>query len=141
PPGPRGRAEARLFRTAEGPRGPSNRPRDQLTCATLKLTPVPADKARPKDGAQPEAGADAPAGDTASNLTLRRADATGHNVRLLSAGQGVKARCNELIHKKLLPDAPDETYFRGDATTRLVVEKEDVAAEGPDKGKGTGYTP
>lgn len=166
PPAPQGPTIAQFFRNVEVLRGPADlAQRDSLTCDHLRLILVPNDKPKPVEAlaASPAAPtADDPplefatigpdgqlvttqtatggTGDTASNLTLRRAEASGHNVRLVSAGQGVKARCNELIHKKQLPDAPDETYFRGDATTKLVVEKEDRATEGPDKGKVTGYT-
>ncbi len=74
------------------------------------------------------------------SLTLRRAVANGHNVHLVSPAQGIKASCNELIHTKFLRPAPDQTYLRGDATTRLIVEKEDIATDGPNKGKVVGYT-
>lgn len=136
PPAPQGPTVAQFYQNVEVLRGRPDRPRDQLTCDYLRLTLVPAD--RPP--AAPAGGPAAPAGETASNLTLKRAEASGHNVRLVSAGQGIKARCNELIHKKLLPERPDETYLRGDATTRLIVEKEDTATEGPDRGKVVGST-
>ena len=75
-----------------------------------------------------------------TELTLKQADATGHNVQLVSAANGMKARCNEMIHKKQLPFAPDETYLRGDASTKVIIEKTDIAADGPEKGKVTSYT-
>ena len=75
-----------------------------------------------------------------TELTLKQADATGHNVQLVSAANGLKARCNEMIHKKQLPFAPDETYLRGDTSTKVIIEKTDIAADGPEKGKITNYT-
>jgi hypothetical protein len=88
-------------------------------------------------GAAPEP---APGGGPLNDLTLYKAHATGHNVRIVSAAQGVKARGRELIHTKLMPERPDETYFRGSETTRLIVEKTDVATQGPNKGQVTGFT-
>ena len=70
-----------------------------------------------------------------TELALREARASGHAVWLQSEGQGIKARCNELIYKKLLPERPDETYLRGDATTKLYVEKLEHVADGPKKGQ------
>ena len=159
PPAPQRPTFARFHRNVEVLRGKPGQTPDQLTCDDLFLTLVPGEK-----GAPPEADAPAPDGTLAletrgetgapaapapagageegalGNLALREADATGHNVRLVSAAQEMNARCNQLIHRKYLPDAPDETYFRGDTSTRLVVEKRDVATEGPDKGKVTGLT-
>lgn len=136
PPAPQGPTLVYFARNVEVLRGRPDRLRDSLTCDNLRLILVPA----PKGDAPEKDKAKAPAGESGTSLTLRRADATGQNVWLVSAGQGVKARCNELIHKKLLPGAPDETYFRGDTTSRLVIEKEDVASDGPDKGKVTSHT-
>ena len=53
------------------------------------------------------------------NLTLQRTYATGHAVWLYLPSQGVKLRCNEMIHSRQFPINPDKTYFRGDRT-RLV---------------------
>jgi len=136
PPAPQGPTLVYFSRNVEVLRGRPDRLRDTLTCDNLRLILVPA----PKGGAPEKDKGNAPAGESGTSLTLRRADATGQNVWLVSAAQGVKARCNELIHKKLFPGAPDETYFRGDTTSRLVIEKEDVATEGPDKGKVTSHT-
>jgi hypothetical protein len=69
-------------------------------------------------------------------LTLQRAHATGHAVWLLLPSQGVKLRCNELIQARQAPYKPDQTYFRGDRTRLLEIEKvELVEDEGPDRGK------
>ena len=49
--------------------------------------------------------------------------------------QGTKIRCNELIHKVGPPGGENLTYFRGDATRKLIVEKLDYVEdrpEGPD---------
>ena len=78
---------------------------------------------------------ESPSGGSGSGLTLRRAEATGHAVWLQSKAQGLTARCNELIHKKFTPEQADETYFRGDVSSRLQVEKLDIVPDGPDKGK------
>ncbi len=90
------------------------------------------------------AGADA-AGETEKkglfgDLTLQRAHATGHAVWLYLPANGVKLRCNELIHKRRAPYKPDQTYFRGDVTRPLDLEKIDVVQEGPDKGKVSSIT-
>ena len=71
-------------------------------------------------------------------LTLQRVHATGHAVWLYLPAQGVKLVCNELIHVRQLPFKPDQTYFRGDRTRPLQIEKVDVVEEeGPDQGKVT----
>ena len=55
--------------------------------------------------------------------------------------QGIKLVCNELIHVRQLPYKPDQTYFRGDRTRPLQIEKVDVVEEeGPDQGKVTSVT-
>jgi hypothetical protein len=147
PPAPGGPTVAQFFRNVEVLRGKPGVDRDQLNCDHLRLTLYPQDRderdrgreERAKARAQRKPGDD-PLTEPVADLALRRAEATGHNVRLYSAAQGVKARCNELIYKKQLPEAADETYFRGDATSRLVIEKTDIAREGPDRGKATSYT-
>ena len=74
-------------------------------------------------------------------LTLQRAHATGHAVWLLLPAQGVKLRCNELIHFRQAPYKPDQTYFRGDRTRPLELEKLSVIEEeGPDQGKISSVT-
>jgi len=76
------------------------------------------------------------------NLTLQRAHATGHAVWLSLPAQGIKLRCNELIHLKLAPFKPDRTYFRGDFTRPLELEKVDVVEneEDPDEVEVTSVT-
>ncbi len=76
------------------------------------------------------------------NLTLQRAHATGHAVWLSLPANGIKLRCNELIHLKLGPSKPDRTYFRGDLTRPLELEKVDVVEneEDPDQGLVTSVT-
>jgi len=96
------------------------------------------------DGSQPQP--DSQAGDGGNQgllggLTLQRAHATGHAVWLYLLDQGIKLRCNELIHVRQLPFKPDQTYFRGDRTRLLELEKLDfVTEEGPDQGKITSVT-
>ena len=68
---------------------------------------------------------------------LERAHATGHAVWLYLPADGVKLRCNELIHLHRAPYKPDLTYFRGDLTRPLELEKVDLVQEvdSPDRGK------
>ncbi len=143
---------------------------DQLTCDTLKLTLIPDDKPP-----QPEAPASTPKqeapqsaeglaqGDPASKatiepgpsgdanqglfggLTLQRAHATGHAVWLILPKNGIKLRCNEMIHSRQLPIKPDQTYFRGDRTRPVEIVKVDVqhnddAEETADQEKVTSVT-
>ena len=116
----------------------------QLTCDTLKLTLVPSETP-PKKQAVPENDKEAAPEDSSAsekgglfgNLTLQRAHATGHAVWLYLPEDGVKLRCNELIHMNLAPYKPDWTYFRGDLTRPLELEKIDLVkeADSPDRGK------
>jgi hypothetical protein len=124
-----------------------NQPPDQLNCDELKLTLLPGKKAptaansagpggtAASASAAAEAAPDPTTGGALGGLTLRRADATGHAVWLQSVSNGLKTRSNQLIYKKQAPEKPDETYLRGDPTTKLLVEKVDLIKEGPDKGK------
>ncbi len=124
-------------------RGAIDKNPDQLTCDALRLTMVPPEKpetaspvpqakgqAAPQENQALAKSPPAPAeGDDQGvfgNLTLQRAHATGHAVWLLLPASGVRLRCNELIHKKQAPYRPDETYFRGDFTRPLELEKVDV---------------
>ena len=59
------------------------------------------------------------------NLTLQKAHATGHAVWLQLREQGVKVLSNELIHERRAPYQPDMTYFRGDTTRGICLEKID----------------
>ena len=74
-------------------------------------------------------------------LALQRVHATGHAVWLILPTQGVKLRCNQMIHVRQLPLKPDMTYFRGDRTRPVEIVKVDVVEdEGPDQGKVTSVT-
>jgi len=140
-------------------RGAIDKQPDQMTCDTLRLTLVPRAAAAPSARSIPAPGSpavaassaglpappespaaqtpDAPSGDDGGvfgNLALERAHATGHAVWLFLPASGVKLRCNELIHKKQAPRKPDETYFRGDLTRPLELDKVDLVY--PEDGKG-----
>ncbi|WP_406697962.1 hypothetical protein V5E97_03815 [Singulisphaera sp. Ch08] len=125
------------------PAGQSGPKPDQLDCDALRLTMVSKPKAspvpKPKAAGSPEPDETAEPAPSATGagteMTLREALATGHAVWLQSPGQGITARCNELIHKKLSPERADETYLRGDSRTKLWVEKVETNADGPEKGK------
>jgi len=166
-------------------RGPLDGRPDQLTCDTLQLNLVPAEKPAQQGTASPAQGPDhAVAAATATaatgaqtvaqsetpdgagtsggrgseskadvkpggeekkglfgDLTLQRARATGHAVWLYLPTNGVKLRCNELIHTRQAPYKPDMTYFRGDRTRLLDIWKVDIVQEaGPDQGKVSGVT-
>lgn len=130
------------------PGQPNPKP-DQLDCDALRLTMVPKPKTMPEPKpesanatATDETGEPAPSATGAgTEMALREALATGHAVWLQSPGQGITARCNELIHKKLSPEQADETYLRGDSKTKLWVEKVETAvADGPNKGKAGSVT-
>ena len=95
-----------------------------------------------KGPSQSNAGPDAtPNAGLFGNLTMQRAHATGHAVWLSLPAQGIKLRCNELIHLKLAPK-PDRTYFRGDLTRPLEIEKVDVVEneDDPDEVEITSVT-
>ncbi len=143
PPAPPDPTYAHFHRNVEVLRGKTGRPQDQLYSDTLRLTLVPPEKGEKTPDLSPtddDEFVDLENESSEGSLVLKRAEATGHNVRLVSMAQGIKARCKELIHKKLMPDAPDETYLRGDAGTKLVVEKTDIAQTGPEAGKVTAFT-
>lgn len=149
PPAPADPTYAWFNRNVEVVRGKAGTPTDTLNCDKLFLTLVPEDKSAPKPGAPAPAAKkadpadpDAEAASTSAlgGLTLRRAEATGPNVWLVSAAQGMKARCLELIHEKRMPDAPDKTYLRGNASSKLIVWKTDIAQDGPEKGHVTSFT-
>jgi hypothetical protein len=156
PPAPSGPTIATFDRNVEVLRGQLVKSPDKLNCDHLRLTLVPAEnrahpaqpgpvtaKVDPSKPGTPSSPTPVPAPDSGGPLTdlvLRESYATGHNVRIKSAAQGVEARCNELIHKKMLPDSPDITYLRGDGTRKLIVEKTDTATEGERKGEVTSYT-
>ena len=95
---------------------------------------------KPTASARPQTADDANSGPL-GGLTLQRVHATGHAVWLYLPAQGIKLVCNELIHVRQLPYKPDQTYFRGDRTRPLQLEKIDIVTEeGPDHGKITSVT-
>jgi hypothetical protein len=128
---------------------------DQLDCDTLRLVLLPTPRpAAPAPGAKPERTRPDPAAPASraedgsgeddseadsqgslNGLALHRAEAKGHAVWLRSESQGMKALGNELIYDRFMPEAPDRTWFLGDATRKLRVEKIDYVTTGPDKGK------
>ena len=126
PPAPPAPTLAQFDRNVVVLRGEIDDQPDQLTCDTLRLTLVPPEK--------PAAGEKS---GLFGNLTLQRAHGTGHAVWLYLPSDGVKLRCNELIHMRLAPIKPDLTYFRGDLTRPLEIWKVDVVQEvdSPDEGK------
>ena len=139
PPAPPGPTIVLFERNVVVLRGQPDDQPDQLTCDTLKLHLVPGDKS-PEKVAQTTAPSDTTEQDDVSTepaesendglfggLTLQRAYATGHVVWLHLPQQGIKLRCNELWHVRRLPYQPDMTYFRGDATRPLEIEKVDIA--------------
>ncbi len=123
----------------------------QLTCDNLKLMLVPSEEPPPPPNAgtsQPASAKDSAAAPpdkptTAEKsglfggLTLKRAHATGHAVWVYLPADGVKLRCNELIYLRQAPEKPDLTYFRGDLTRPLELEKTDLVQDvkSPDYGK------
>jgi hypothetical protein len=142
PPAPVDPTFAWFNRNVEVIRGKLGSLTDTLNCDKLFLTLVPDDKAasKPGPGKTPADPDDDVAGTSAiGGLTLKRAEATGPNVWLVSAAQGMKARCLELIHEKRAPE-PDKTYLRGNASSKLIVWKTDIAQTGPEKGQVTSFT-
>jgi hypothetical protein len=127
--------------------GPSAPPASPALAAQSRTTTIAAaDTGRsrgagaPGDPAGPEAGkvAGATDGPTPSqaadgrsnnglfgNLTLQKAHATGHVVWLQLRQQSAKVRCSEMIHERGMPYRPDSTFFRGDKTRPVVLEKVD----------------
>ncbi len=158
PQAPEGPTIVQFSRNVEVMRGKPDRFPDELYSDHLKLIFVPPPKntestaaaevaplsldtqvaestptAAEAGAASAGAGAGATAANPMSDLVLEEAHADGHNVRLISAAQGLKAGCNELIYRKLFPLKPDETYLRGDR--RVVIEKTDLVTDGPKKGE------
>ena len=138
-------------RNVEVLRGVPDLPRDSLTCDNLYLTLVPADKP-PKPAAETKPTTEiasvkakakgdvkpsddpAPANEGGGSLTLAapwRTATTSASFRRL---KGIKARCNELIDTKFARPGTDKRICAA-TRTRLIVEKEDIATDGPKKGK------
>jgi hypothetical protein len=145
PPSPAAPTLVQFERNVVVLRGPLDGQPDQMTCDTLVLHLVPGEKS-PGSASEPTAvtkTAEA-AGEKEGlfgNLMLQRAHATGLAVWLYLPAQGVKLRCNQLIHTRQLPFKPDTTYFRGDLTRPLELEKIDVVKEeGPDQGRISSVT-
>jgi hypothetical protein len=166
PPAPPLPTLAKFHRNVVVLRGKEDDGPDQLTSDTLDLTLVPEEKP-PQNGTPTsspdqkpvpsgeglaQTGSDAQgttqpgnAGDgnqgLFGGLALQRVHATGHAVWLILPNQGIKLRCNQMIHVRQLPFKPDMTYFRGDRTRPVEIVKVDVVEEdGPDLGKVTGVT-
>ena len=56
--------------------------------------------------------------------------------------QGIKLRCNQMIHVRQLPFKPDTTYFRGDRTRPVEIVKVDVVERGRARSReGHGESP
>jgi len=105
---------------------------DQLNCDNLDLTLVPADRATDQVGGGTPTAERPSAGEERGmfgDLALRRAKATGHAVWLQLPAQGAKIRCNELIHDRLIARGQNRTYFRGDPSRKLLVEKFDYTLD------------
>jgi hypothetical protein len=102
----------------------------QLMCDSLKLTLVPGETVPDQSDTGEKDG-------LFGNLALQRAHATGHAVWLYLPADGIKLRCNELIHMHLVPYKPNWTYFRADLTQKLWLEKIDLVqdVDSPDRGK------
>ena len=125
PPAPPDPTLAQFDRNVVVLRGQLDDRPDQLTCDTLKLTLVPPEK--PTEGEK---------SGLFGNLTLQRAHGTGHVVWLYLPADGVKLRCNELIHVRQAPLKPDLTYFRGDLTRPLELWKVDLLQEVNSRDRG-----
>ena len=117
---------------------------DQLTADMLKLSLVPGEKALqanqpsgthsdPLPTTQDVKPAESESDGLFGGLTLQRAYATGHVVWLNMPKQGVKLRCNELIHLRQAPFKPDTTYFSGDATRPIEIDKVDISYDETDE--------
>jgi hypothetical protein len=157
PPAPSAPTYVHFTRNVVVRRGELDGLPDQLNSDNLDLTLVPADSptqgkskkpigsgqsgekvaranddtAKPSEAsATPAVGTARPAG-MLGDLALQRVKATGHAVWLQLPNHGLKIRCNELIHEAGKPGAQSLTYFRGDASRKLLVEKFDYSEEPP----------
>ena len=152
PPAPPAPTYIQFDRNVVVLRGNADEQPGQITCDTLKLTMVPSEPApsdqkaavtetasqkRDQQPTAPDAQTAGEKGGLFGNLALECAHATGHAVWLYLPEDGVKLRCNELIHVRRKPYKPDLTYFRGDLTRPLEIEKIDLVqeADSPDRGK------
>ncbi len=82
-----------------------------------------------KESTPTEAAGGPPKGGLLGNLTLQKAHATGHVVWLQLRQQSAKVRCGEMIHERSMPYRPDSTFFRGDSTRKVWLEKIDYEPE------------
>jgi len=103
--------------------------------AKLAAAPLTGPDAKPASGQDSGNGDDEPKG-MFGDLTLRRVKASGHAVWLQLPADGAKIRCNELLHDIAPPGGQNMTYFRGDATRKLTVEKYDFVEERPQGADG-----
>jgi len=156
PPAPPGPTLVHFERNVVVRRGKLTEQPDQLDCDNLDLTLVPGEKTVPGPGKTPPSGSQAvtPAAASASSgqapaaegaarsgsgeqkgtfgdLVLQRVKATGHAVWLRSPANGVRIFSNELLHKIGSPPGPTLTYWRSDATRKVVIEKYDYVEEHP----------
>jgi hypothetical protein len=155
PPAPPGPTLVYFTRNVVVRRGKLSELPDQLDTDKLDLTLMPAEKAA--QNASSKSPSSKPAAATQStvdtkakppadreaasdegeqkgmfgDLTLRRVKASGHAVWLQLPAEGAKIRCNELLHDVALVGGQNMTYFRGDATRKLTVEKYDFVEERP----------
>ncbi|MDR3623403.1 MAG: hypothetical protein P4L85_28985 [Paludisphaera borealis] len=155
PPPPPAPTLVRFNRNVVVKRGKLTELPDQLNCDTLDLTLLPGEKpaAKPEDAqlakapkpekpAAPQGAAVAGAGANGDaeekslfgGLALRRAKASGHAVWLQMPSQNNKILCIELIHSKDPLTGKNTTHLLG-GSRQLMFVKEDVALDGPDKGK------
>lgn len=107
---------------------------DQLNCDTLHLTLMPGETKHHEE-AKPAPTTAEEEKDVFGGLALRRAKASGHAVWLQLPGQGAKVRCVELLHHKDPLAGKNTTIFNGGGAKKLWVEKQDIAQEGPNRGK------
>jgi len=153
PPAPSGPTLVNFTRNVVVRRGKLTELPDQMDTDNLDLTLMQAEKPALKPsgesqpgkpaavqsgtGEKPPAGPDAASGDDEpkgmfGDLTLRRVVATGHAVWLQLPAEGAKIRCNELIHEIAATGGLNKTYFRGDTSRKLTVEKYDFVEEQPE---------
>lgn len=143
PPAPPAPTYATFNRNVTVLRGRVEEGADKLTCDELRLTMLPKEPdARPKKPAPKEQAErseeDAEEGESGgpmSDLTIRKAVATGHAVWLESKSQESRALCGELIYDKRLPREPDKIFLRAVPGQQLYFEKIERIQEGPDRGK------
>jgi hypothetical protein len=126
-----------------GARATDQRDTDSGTLAEAPPPPAAGSSApkAPQSAPEPRPDGDGEKKGLFGNLTLQRADATGHAVWLYLPKEGLKLLCNQLIHLRQAPYKPDTTYFRGDITRKMDLWKIDTVKEdGPDQGKVSSVT-